>query len=477
MLPKYPSARNITTIERLLVEPELRTLALCFLNAFLPFKVVHFEADTYSSLRLFHAAGTFHDDIIVKIEDNAGALHFVEIALLHMRPGNTWGYFKADRDYQYKFRETKGTHYAGRRVHCLYFMQFETDIQSGYHIEKRYDFKKAPYSVRFDCFELPKFTASAPDLCTDRDRWLYWLRNDHIPSGWEKELLPLTDWKHWNDDGREDYQRRTAWAKERWEKEIKEGKDLDPRYLQEPATEVIWNWLFMEKQIGALPKRKVKPAEIDLTTIAEQLPAFAFKLFRGWSVNCKAKHPNIHLTLESEHLLPKDLQQTLCEAVIEVFNYDQFYLYNCNTERGAIYLNGHLHGILSKHWYLEYVIKLRDDFKTCMALRCLSAWMKLEDVQSLKIDDLYDQIMRSKVNLADIDTSISKVDLKDHKGRVLEPNEGTGKVHTVIENLLHQYINKVSAVEIEDFMPKISEVIDFEIFAQLIECNKPLFLD
>ena len=36
-----------------------------------------------------------------------------------------------------------------------------------------------------------------------------------------------------------------------------------------------------------------------------------------------------------------------------------------------------------------------------MALRSLSTWMKLEDVQSLKIDDIYNQIMQSKVNLVD----------------------------------------------------------------------------
>jgi len=466
----------MVTLERLLVESDLRTLALGFLNAFLPFQVRHFEADAHSTLRLFHAAGTFHDDIIVEIEDISGGLHFVEVALLRMRPGNTWGYLKTDQDYPYKFKEKKGTHYAGRSVHCLYFMQFETVMQSDYHIEKLYVFQKPPYSVQFDCFELPKFNVQVPELCTDQDRWLYWLKNDSIPPGWEPELLPLTGWKYWNKDWREKYQRHIEWATERCEREIKEGKNLDPRYLKEPATQVAWHWHFVEKQIGALPKRKVKPEAIDLSAIANQLPACAFQLFRGWSANCKAKHPDLHLILESEHLLPTDLQQTLREAIIEVFNYDPFYLYLCNNERGAVYLEGHLHGILSRHWYLEYVIKQSDDFKTCMALRSLSTWMQLEDVQSLKIDDIYDQIMRSKVNLTDIDTSIPKVDLKDDKGRVIEPNEGTGKVHTVIENLLHQYIKKISALEMEDFMPKVSGVIDEEVLAQLVESNKPSFL-
>lgn len=476
MPTKYASARNITTLERLLIDPDLQTLALNFLNTFLPFKVLHFEADAPSSLRLFHAVGTFHDDIIVKIEDESGGLHFVEVAILGMRPGNTWGYLKTHQDYSYKFREKTGTHYAGRRVHSLYFMQFETDTQPDYHIEKSYGFNKPPHSVRFDCFELPKFNTQVPDLYTDQDVWLYWLGNNRIAPGREQEFLPLINWKYWNRDWRDRYQRHVEWTVERSERDIKTGKNLDPRYLQEPATKARWNWLLVEKQLGVLPRRKVKTEEIDISAIAAQLPAHAFELFRGWTAKCKAKHPDLHLVLESEHSLPTDLQQTLREAIIELFNYDLFYLHSCNTKIGAAYLEGHLHGILSKHWYLEYVIKQSDDFKTCMALRSLSTWMQLEDVQSLKIDDIYNQVMSSKVNLVDMDTSIQKIDLKDDKGRVIEPNEGRGKVHVVIENLLHQYINKISAIEIEDFMPEVSEVINGETFARLLESNKPLFL-
>ena len=473
---KYASARNIATLERLLIDPDLQTLALNFLNAFLPFKILHIEADAHSTLRLFHAVGTFQDDIIVKIEDEFGGLHFVEVAILGMRPGNTSGYLKTDQDYPYKFREKTGTHYTGRRVHSLYFMQFETDTQASYHIKKLYTFNKQPHSVRFDCFELPKFNAQVPDLYTDQSSWLYWLSNDRIAPGREQEFLPLIDWKYWNKDWKERYQRHVEWEVERSERDIKTGKNLDPRYIQEPTTRAKWNWLLVEKQLGVLPKRKVKTEKIDLSAIAEQLPTCAFELFRGWTAKCKAKHPELHLVLESEHSLPADLQQSLCEAIIEVFNYDPFYLHSCDTERGAMYLEGHLHGILSRHWYLEYVIKQSDDFKTCMALRSLSTWMKLEDVQSLKIDDIYNQVMSTKVNLADMDNSIQKIDLKDDKGRVIEPNDGLGKVHVVIENLLHQYIKKISAIKIDDFMPDVSEVINVETFTQLLESNKPLFL-
>lgn len=476
MPTKYASTRIITTLERLLIDPDLQALALNFLHAFLPFKVLHFEVDVYSTLRLFHAVGTFHDDIIVEIEDESGGLHFVEIAILCMRPGNTWGYLKTDQDYHYKFREKTGTHYAGRRVHSLYFMQFETDTQVHYYTEKSYSFNKPPYSVRIECFELPKLNAQVANLNTDQATWLYWLGNDCIPPGKEKEFLHLMNWKHWNSDWRDRYQRRVEWMVERSERDIKKGKNLDPRYLDKPATKARWNWLLLEKQLGILPKRKVTTDEIDISAIAAQLPACAFELFRGWTSKCTTKHPDLHLGLESEASLPTDLQQSLREAITETYNYEPFYLHACNTKQGALYLEGHLHGILSRHWYLEYVVKQSDDFKTCMALRSLSTWMQLEDVQSLKIDEIYNHVMSSKVNLVDMDTSIQKIDLKDKKGRVIEPNEGRGKVHVAIENLLHQYINKISNIEVEDFMPDVSEVINVKIFIQLLESNKPLFL-
>jgi hypothetical protein len=51
-----------------------------------------------------------------------------------------------------------------------------------------------------------------------------------------------------------------------------------------------------------------------------------------------------------------------------------------------------------------------------------------------------------------------------------------GQVHTVIENLLHHYIQKISKLEIEDFMPKVSEIISKEMFALILEKSQALFL-
>jgi hypothetical protein len=106
---------------------------------------------------------------------------------------------------------------------------------------------------------------------------------------------------------------------------------------------------------------------------------------------------------------------------------------------------------------MEYVIKQSQEFKTCMALRALSVWLSIETVASVRLDDIYKNILREKVNLVDMNIKITKEDLLSSKGKLIEQNMGTGQIHTVVENLLHTYINKISSMPIEFFIEGFSD--------------------
>lgn len=477
MTPQFVSAQNITTLEKLFVDPAHKQLATAFLDAFLPFKTAELDGQYFNFMRTFHAVGTYQDEVFIKLEDTQGEKRVVELSLIALQLGKTSGYFTADEDYPYRIKDTVPTHYAGRRFNCLCFFQFSIDPIGSCHSIRDYRFQKPPYSIRFDTFELPKFTLAEEDLQTDRDHWLYWLCHDKIPKAWEGQLGFFANWDNWDEDWRDTYKRRAQWIIERKERTLKEIKNLDPRYLDEPAPYASWNWLYLKKQIGVLPKREIKPEMLDLYALKGQVSSYAFKLFRGWSANCKAKYPDLNLSIESEQFLPSDLEQIVRASIIEVFHYDAYYRRACKVDYGASYLEGHLQGLLGRHWYFEYVFKQSEDFKTCMALRSLSAWLQIEDVHSLKIDAIYDEVLRSKVNISDMDTMIDKVDLKNKEGELVEANKGRGKVHTAIENLVHSYVNRLSKVTAEDFMPKVSEIIPIAVFEQLIADNQSLFLE
>ncbi len=473
-MTKHASAHNIATIEKLFRDPAFKALAHRMLEAFLPFKIDTFECDPWYSHRYFHGVGTFHDDTKIDIVDMDGKERLLEFSLLQMRPGNTSGFFKADD--RFESLKTKGFRNYGRRVDELCFLQFTIDETPDCHVQKHYTFKKSPYELRFNCFQLPKFDLTENQLTTDRDHWLYWLRHDRIPKAWDEQLTPLISWKNWDKDWRDKYKRREEWFQERQQKTLKEAKNLDERFLEKPAEKARWHWYYLEKQIGFLPKRPLKSKEIQLEGFEGAFAQYAFPLFRQWTTNCKVKHPTLDLHIENEQVLIEDVEQIIRQAIIDLFNYDRYYLSGCREDDAAMCISGFIQGGLGRHWYMEYVVKQSQEFKICMALRSLSTWMGLEDVASLQIDDIYDKVLRSKVNLANLNTEINREDLLSKKGKVIEPNEGRGKVHIVIENLLHDYIKKISTIDMELFMGNISNIVPDAVLRQWVSANRALFL-
>jgi hypothetical protein len=474
-MTRYASARNIATFEKLFRDPAFKALAHEMLEAFLPFKIAAFECDKWYSPRYIHGVGTFHDDVRVDIVDVEGKERLLEFSLLQMRPGNTRGFFKTDD--RYESLKTKELINYGRRLEELCFLQFTIDDPADCLVQKHYTFDESPYELRFNCFQLPKFDLTEAQLRTERDHWLYWLRHDRIPKAREEQLIPLLDWKNWDKDWRDTYKRREGWFEERRQKELNEAKNLDDRFLEKPAAQAHWHWFYLEKQIGVLPNQTVKPEAIDLEGFEEALPQYAFPLFRQWTKNCNMKHQALDLTIENEQVLINDVAQVIRQAIIDLFDYDRYYLTGCRQEDAATYLSGFIQGGLGRHWYMEYVIKQSQEFKICMALRSLSAWMSLEDVASLQIDDIYDKVLREKVNLANLNTEIKRKDLLSGKGKVIEPNEGRGKVHVVIENLLHHYIRKISAMEMELFVGDISAIIPDMVLEKWVSSNRAKFLN
>ena len=292
-------------------------------------------------------------------------------------------------------------------------------------------------------------------------------------------LKAVFDTNNWDKDEKKQYQEHRKYHKERCaemtQRYIESGVELDKKYLNKPALEVEWNWLLLEKQLGQLPRNKVKASDIDLSALKADLPQLAFDLFRKWTKKCLEKHPSLDLTIIDEQILVKDVQQQMQESLIALFDNDTFYRDNMSKNYATGFVIGYVQGSLSSHWYMEYVIKTNDIFKTTMALQSLSTYLQTEDVMRLQVDRIYEEVMRGKVNLSNPKLDIQKIDLTSKKGKVVEKNNSKGVVQTALINLVNEYINKISAIEIEDFDLTVSDFIDSQKIERFIETNWHLF--
>ena len=360
------------------------------------------------------------------------------------------------------------------------FFQFSISENPHYLFEKHYHLEKPPYSIRFHCFQLVKFVVPEQKITTEQEEWLFWMKNDRPSKRWEKRLAPILDKENWNEDWNAWYDIREEQQTSRPKRVLKLYQQadftLDKQFLKSPATKADWNWYLLEKMIGYLPRKQVNMTKINLDAIQSKLATIAFTLFRGWTQNYMAGNPTLNLTIVNEELLVNDLQNCLKSAILDAFLSDSFYSPEYDS---SILLSAHLHGHLGKHWYMEYIIKHSAEFKTTMALKSLSAWMSLEDVSALRIDEIYEQVLKDKINLANMDFNIPKTDLLSQDGTIIEPNEGKTKVHIAIENLAHEQIGKLQTLttQTKDFMPKVLPIVGRDILERLIEDNQKVFFN
>ena len=485
MKPPHANIRNATTLGKIFGEPEFEPLAASFFDTFLGFC---FQKVSFSYLRatpFLVCKGCFDDDLEIIGVDCSGNKHLVHLHFLEIHAGLTDGYFEIPpdkwRDLKYHTQNESFGYFGCQSVRHICFFSFNFSAEASYFSSRKYSFDHKPYLIQFDCYELHKYN-------NEQNVWL-----DVIKNGPEslknKDKSPLTTLfqklftlKKWNEDDKRWYESRQKYLLTRRAETIERYRAnkylLDERFLETSATSVTWNWNFLEKQLGQIP-RKVQPEEIDMSHFEANLSKLTFDLFRKWTKTAQEKYPDKDFTIVDERPLLKDVEQQIRESTIALFDDDNL-LYKNNTktiDNSVIdFFRWHIEGCLGRRWFTEYIYKTTDEYKTIMALRSLSIYLDLEDVMRIRLDHIYTEVMKEKVNLSSPNLDVKKYDLKASDGKVVEPNEAQSTVQTVIQNLLNNQIKKMFDIKADDMNLNVSDFITAQTAQAHIKANWRLFL-
>jgi hypothetical protein len=173
--------------------------------------------------------------------------------------------------------------------------------------------------------------------------------------------------------------------------------------------------------------------------------------------------------------LIQDFSKELRQSIIELFDDETFYKRNMSQSYAQNFILGYIEGSLRVHWYMEYVIKSKEAFKTVMALKALSHFLTIEDVMRIQVERIYEEIIKSKVNLSNITFDIPKMDLKTESGLTIEAHKSKSNVQTVLNNLANEYILKIQKIKVEHFEMDVEDVIDESTIKEFIRLNWDLF--
>jgi hypothetical protein len=489
---QYADITNKTTLLKIFQEPEFEPLQVSFFDSFLGFQLEKGSVDSLAFDNNFLAKGAFNDDLEIMGVDFSGKKILIHFRFLEMHPGLDDGYFDMP---SYRWRDLKmhAQQQGFRHSNCqiireICFFKFNISTETSYFSFREYEYEELPHTVQFDCYELPKLNSSLfKNDVSEKVIWLNVIKNgagvlenlEETP--FVNHLKKVFNINTWSEEDKKWYESRQKFKPDRIKKMIDTYKRnnyaLKKELLKKPAVSVEWNWNILERQIGKLPRKQAKLTDIDIKSFEpEFLSGLAFGLFRQWTQKAKLKHPAIDFTIIDERLLIKDIEQQIRESTIALFNDDSFYERNMPKSYANMFFTGYLEGSLGKHWYMEYIIKNRDEFKTTMVLRSLSIYLELEDVTLIKIEDIYKQVMKGKINLSNPQLDITKSELKTKKGNVIEENDSSFVVQTVIQNLINEHIKKIGKIETENFNLNIDDFVSQDMINGHIEANWNLFL-
>jgi hypothetical protein len=488
MIDHYASFKNKTTIGKILGNMEYEVLILSFLKNFLDIDLKTYSTSELSDA-IFITKGAFSNDFQILGTDNNGIKQLINIRFLEMHPGLTNAYMDASNgrwDSLKRHTQSNGfIHSNCQVIREICFFYFNFSETNNYHTFKKYNFDELPKTIQFDCFELHKFNKKESELNNELDIWLFAIKNGGQSiqnlenSNFTKILKKALNRKYWDKRANENYERYEAYNKERSDSMLKRYKEfnynLNEKYINEPTKNAELNWVYLEKQMDILPKNKVKKSQINITSLKSILPKLAFDLFRKWTIVCQKKYPHIDLTIINEQVLIKDIEDIVRKSIIALFNDNDFYFKNMSKSYALNFILGYIEGSIGAHWYMEYIIKTKNEYKTTVALQSLNIYLQTEDVMRLQLEHIYQEIMKNKVNLLNPDLDIAKIDLKSEYGKIIEPNNATTVIQTVLTNLTNEYIAKISKIEVENFELGISDFIDEDKIRIFIEENWQLF--
>jgi hypothetical protein len=492
MKTQYADITNKTTLIKIFQEPEFQALQESFFESFLGFQLEKGSVDSLAFDNYFVAKGAFNDDLEIIGIDFSGRKVLIHFRFLEMHPGLDDGYFDMPshrwRDLKMYAQQQGFRHSNCQIIREVCFFKFNISTENNYFSFREYGYDELPHTVRFDCYELLKFDSDLMKKdVSEKTIWLNLIKNgakvlENLEETFFLKLLKKAfEINAWNEEDKKWYESRQKFKPDRIKKMIDSYKrnnyPLKKEFLKKPAVSVEWDWDILERQIGKLPRKQAKSSDINVNNFEPQiLSKIAFNLFRKWTQKATLKHPNIDFTIIDERLIIKDFEQQIRESTIALFNDDSFYERKMSKKYANSFFTGYLEGSLGRYWYMEYIIKNGDEFKTTMVLRSLDIYLKLEDITLIKIEDIYNQAMAGKINLSNPNLDIKKTELKTKTGDVIEKNDSSFVVQTVIQNLINEYIKKIGKIESENFDLNIDHFISQNVIDSHIEANWNLFL-
>jgi hypothetical protein len=224
---------------------------------------------------------------------------------------------------------------------------------------------------------------------------------------------------------------------------------------------------------------KINASQIDLTIFEEEIKKLPFDLFRDWIKLVQPKH-KFDLTIVSEQVLVEDVKETVKGAFADLFMHEKYieekeYPRYSNRGWSVGYILGRVEGFLLVHWYQSYIVPHTEFYKRFIAIRSVAEYLKFDKLTEINIDRVYEDVMKEKQNLANIDIETNKINFEIRKKKITtSTSDDKGKVVTLFENMAIEMAMKMPSQKDDTIELDVEKYLSVEVLKRMMRHNEEI---
>ncbi|MBT9544826.1 MAG: hypothetical protein IV090_05505 [Candidatus Sericytochromatia bacterium] len=482
-------SQNIIALSVLFAE-ENEHLVLDFLNCF------QVNGSRFVAVKSYkpHAGHCFIDFsctdsefITLNVEDEYRKEHLVEIHLLHILANIPYNEVRLAQSH-YQNQKTNSLKRVKEYASISVIGIFNHSVQNEHRVltQTRYLLGKPFEELRLNFIHLTNIS-DLHSQSTHLEKWAYLFHSAHklstIPNVFRKtvfsEVLKKIEIKKWSNRNRNDYLDHY---------EVRELSNIgfyhrlnllrygsyfdDWSIFEKEYTSARLNLKLLEHDLGIYPKVHIEHEQIDLTPLGTNIEEIANSLFQKWKSKASKKFPYFNFEIKDPQIIVSDVETDFKKAILSLITENENFLRG--TYAYELYIGfvwGFIQGCLNFHWTHEYIAKKSDDYKKYAALKAIHEYLKIDKIKSQQLDKLYVSFLLKDSNNKYYDTLIDETDLREG-ALELEKTGEQGQLMTILNNLIGDFVVKVTQEEYDDFLDE--NVMYGDLIEETIKFNASL---
>jgi hypothetical protein len=132
-------------------------------------------------------------------------------------------------------------------------------------------------------------------------------------------------------------------------------------------------------------------------------------------------------------------------------------------------------GFLLVHWYQNYIVPHTEFYKRFIAIRSVAEYLKFDKLTEINIDRVYEDVMKEKQNLANIDIETNKINFEIRKKKITtSTSDDKGKVVTLFENMAIEMAMKMPSQKDDTIELDVEKYLSDEVLKRMMRHNEEI---